>query len=77
MMKKRYLHLAALALCFSFLLGIKDGKVVLWEDGKSEPVKTYSYPLSLLPKEARDALAKGVPLESEQQLYDMIQDYLS
>ena len=76
-LKKSYAHIAMLALCFSFLLGIKNGKVVLWKDGQAEPVKTYPYPLSMLPKEARDALAKGVPLESEQQLYDMIQDYLS
>ena len=76
-MKRRLAQLAAMALCFSFLLGIKNGKVVLWKDGQSEPVKTYPYPVSMLPKEARDALAKGVPLESEQQLYDMIQDYLS
>ena len=76
-MKNRYIHLAVMVLCFSFLLGIKDGKVVLWKDGQSEPVKTYRYPLSMLPKEARDALKEGVPLESEEQLYDMIQDYLS
>lgn len=76
-MKKRYAHLAMLALCFSFLLGIKDGKVVLWKEGQSQPVKTYPYPVSMLPKEAQDALKKGVPLESEQQLYDMIKDYLS
>ena len=76
-MRKRLSHIAIAVLCFSFLLGIKNGKVVLWKDGQSEPVKTYSYPLSMLPKEAREALKNGVPLESEQQLYDMIQDYLS
>lgn len=75
--KKRYVHLAMLALCFSFLLGIKDGKVALWKEGQSEPVKTYPYPVSMLPKVARDALKEGVPLESEQQLYDIIEDYLS
>lgn len=75
-MKKRYAQLAAMALCFSFLLGIKNGKVVLWQDGRSEPIKTYPYPLSMLPKEARDALSKGIPLESEEQLYEMVKDYL-
>lgn len=76
-MKKRYAQIAVMALCFSFLLGIKNGKVALWNQDDPNQVKVFPYPVSRLPKEARDALEKGVELESEQQLYDMVRDYLN
>ena len=75
-MKNKRMHLCALALCFSFLLGIKDGRVALWKDDDPEPVKVYPYPVSMLPKKAVDALEKGIPIESEEALRELIDQYL-
>lgn len=76
-MKNKLMHLCALALCFSFLLGIQDGRVVLWKDDDPEPVKVLPYPVSMLPKEAVAALEKGIPIESEEALRQLIEKYLS
>lgn len=76
-MKKRISHLCAMALCFSLLLGLKDGKAAIWKDDDPEPVKIFPYPVSLLPKEAREALKNGIRFESEEELYELIDNYLS
>ena len=76
-MKKRYLHLCAMALCFSFLVGIRDGRVAVWQDDDPEPVKILPYPVYLLPRQARDALKEGIRVESEEELYALAEKYLS
>lgn len=76
-MKKKISRLAAMALCFSFLLGIRDGRVALWKDDDPEPVIVSPYPVSMLPKKARDALADGIRVESEEELRALIDRYLS
>ena len=75
-MKKRWTGLVAMALCFTFLLGLRDGKIVLWRKDSAEPVKVFPYPVSLLPPEAVDALEKGIPIESEEELRKLIRQYL-
>ena len=76
-MKKRISHLCALALCFSFLLGIKDGRVAIWKDDDPEPARVFPYPVSMLPADARNALENGIRIESEEELYELINKYLS
>jgi len=76
-MKKRYLHLCTMALCFSFLVGLQDGRIALWKDDDPEPVKVFPYPVSILPKEARRALTQGIRVETEEELYELIEKYLS
>ncbi len=75
-MKYKYLHLAALALCFSFMLGIRDGRVALWKNDDPEPATVFPYPVSMLPEDARNALAKGIRIESEEELHKLIEQYL-
>ena len=33
----------AACLIFGFLLGIQDGNIALWEDGKSDPIRVFPY----------------------------------
>lgn len=60
-----------------FLLGIHNGKIALWEDNNPEPVKVFPYSARILPPEARAALEKGYPIDSMEQLEQMVRDYLS
>lgn len=60
-----------------FLLGIHNGRVALWEDGKTAPVKVFPYRASLLPDKDRQALEKGIHFDSKQELMDRVEDYLS
>ncbi len=60
-----------------FLLGVHNGRIALWEDGKQEPVKVFPYSASMLPRKDRQALEKGIRFESKQQLLERIEDYLS
>jgi len=66
-----------MALCFTFLLGLRDGQIALWSSDNPEPVKVFPCPVSMLPQEAVDALEKGIPIESEDDLRKLIQQYLS
>ena len=75
-MKKRYLHLCAMALCFSFLVGTKGGKIAIWEDGDPEPIKVLPYPVAMLPKQARQALNEGIRVETLEELYGLAEKYL-
>lgn len=60
-----------------FLLGIHNGRIALWEDGKQAPVKVFPYSANMLPKKDRQALEKGIHFDSKQELVERIEDYLS
>lgn len=60
-----------------FLLGVHNGRIALWEDGKQKPIKVFPYSAGLLPKQDRQALEKGIHFDSKQQLLERIEDYLS
>ncbi len=64
-------------LLLTFLLGIHDGKIALWSGDDPEPVKVFPYYASLLPKADQDALKKGIPIESSEDLRKLLEDYLS
>lgn len=60
-----------------FLLGIHGGRIALWEDRKSEPIKIFPYSADMLPKQDRALLEKGLHFDSKQELVERIEDYLS
>ena len=66
-----------MCLIFGFLLGIQDGNVALWEDGKANPIRVFPYSANNLPPADRKALEKGIHLDSKLQLIQLIEDYLS
>ena len=62
---------------FGFLLGIQNGLVALWEDGKPDPIRVFPYQASNLPKKDQQALESGIHLNSKLELIKLIEDYLS
>ena len=60
-----------------FLLGIHNGRIALWEDGKQTPIKVFPYSANLLPAKDRQALEKGIYFDSKQELIERVEDYLS
>ena len=67
----------AACLIFGFLLGIQDGNIALWEDGKSDPIRVFPYSADNLPPADRAVLEKGIHLDNKLQLIRLIEDYLS
>lgn len=77
-MKKRAIsQFLCCALLAVYLLGIHDGKVALWSGDDPEPEKVFPYHVSMLPKEARDHLEQGIPINSMENLNRLIEAYLS
>ena len=66
-----------IALLFGFLLGIRGGFIALWEDGKNEPVEVFPYKAHYLPAADRQALERGIHVESTDDLARLLEDYLS
>ena len=60
-----------------FILGIKDGRIALWQDGKQDPIQIFPYSAKLLPPDDRAMLEKGMHFDTKQQLIERIEDYLS
>ena len=66
-----------LLLAFSFILGIHEGRIALWKPGQSAPARVFPYSAALLPRDARDALEKGITIDSIEQLEELAENYLS
>lgn len=66
-----------LTLCMGYLLGAHNGRVALWKGDDPEPARVFPYSVSSLPKADQEALKKGIRLESREELYRLIEDYLS
>ena len=74
MKKYRQLYLT---LILGFILGIRSGQIALWREGGTKPVHIFPYQVEMLPQEAQDALAEGIPIESIRQLEELAENYLS
>jgi hypothetical protein len=61
----------------AFILGSKNGYIALWRGEDPQPVKVFPYPISALPLQDQQALKNGIRLESIDELYALIEDYLS
>ena len=64
-------------LLFGFLLGIYEGKIALWKDNQTKPMRIFPYSASMLPKEDQKRLEQGVEIDSLQQLRQLVKEYLS
>ncbi len=76
MQKKNLSCLFSCVLMFGFLLGIRNGKVALWKADDPTPIKVFPYYASALPRDAREALEKGIPIESLEDLETLLEKYL-
>ena len=66
-----------LALFCLFLLGTYKGYIALWTDKTKEPAKVFPYSVASLPPADQKRLEKGIEISSPEQLYALLQDYLS
>ena len=74
MIQKRYGYLALICL---FLLGSYKGYIALWTDDTKEPTKVFPYSIQSLPPADQARLEKGSKISSAEELYELLQDYLS
>ncbi len=65
-----------LLLC-SFLLGIHNGYIALWQDNSPNPTAIFPYRAEYLPPEDYRALQDGIRISSNSQLNHLLEDYLS
>lgn len=68
---------SSIMLIAAFILGTKDGFIALWREGEHDPIKVFPYSITSVPRKDQDALKKGIRIESQSDLIQMIEDYLS
>ena len=66
-----------LALLFGFFLGIHEGYISLWHGNEANPLQIFPYRAEMLPKADFQALENGIYLKDQQQLQQLLEDYLS
>ncbi len=76
MKMKRHFLLYNLVL-FGFLLGIHKGKIALWKDNMAQPIQVFPYSATMLPKADQAKLAKGIHVDTLDELYQLVEDYIS
>lgn len=66
-----------LALVFTFLLGVRDGSLALWQLPEPEPIAILPCRVRMLPEADRKALETGIYIEDDAALQQALEDYLS
>ena len=65
------------ALLLGFLLGSYKGRLAVWKGDDPQPYRVYPCPVYLLPKAERDALARGIRIESMEDLGEFLENFLA
>lgn len=73
----KYQTLLTHLMLLTFLLGIHNGRVALWKEPDPEPMKVFPYPVSALPNEVRQALEKGIRIDSMEDLDKLLENFCS
>ena len=60
-----------------FLLGIHNGKIALWKSDDPKPVHIFPFRVNMLPIDDQLALKKGIIINNEKDLNQLLEDYLS
>lgn len=76
-MNKRTEQICTWALAAGFLLGLHEGRLTLWQDSQTHPVQIYDIREDTLPPADRLRLRRGIRLESRQELWEILENYLS
>ena len=66
-----------IALLLGFILGISDGYVALWKEGKANPMEVFPYQARFLPAADQQALEQGIRVDDDSRLNQLLEDYLS
>lgn len=64
-------------LAAGLMLGSFRGYVALFDKGRAEPRMVYPYAIAALPKADQEALEAGISVAGEEELRQMLEDYLS
>ncbi len=64
-------------LLLGFLLGSYKGRLAVWKGDDPQPYRVYPCPVYLLPKEERDALQRGIRIDSMEDLSAFLENFLS
>ncbi len=59
------------------LLGVWEGKLALFTEGRDNPDEVYDVYIQTLPKEEQDRLRKGIVIQNEEELAGWLEDYTS
>ena len=66
-----------LTLVFLFLVGNYKGFIALWSGTAQEPLCVYPYSVASLPPADQHRVQQGIRLESEAELFRILEDFLS
>ena len=75
-MDKRMRRICTMALMAGFLLGIRNGRLALWQEGVSHPVQVYDIRADSLPPADQLQLRRGIRVESREALWLLLENYL-
>ena len=70
-------RLLTMLLACGFLLGVRNGKLALWRDGESHPEQIYDIRADTLPPADRLRLRQGIRLETREEVWLLLENYLS
>ena len=76
-MNQRTRSRAAMLVLAGFLLGIHDGRLTLWREGDAHPEQIYDIREDSLPPADRLALRRGIPVKDRQEMWEILENYLS
>lgn len=71
------LHILCQVLLLGFLVGTYNGRLAVWKGDDPEPYRVYPCPVYLLPKQERDALQRGIRIDSMEDVSDFLENFLS
>ena len=66
-----------LALLLTFFLGLRDGKIILWQAGCDEPCRVFPYRTETLPPAVRSALEAGMAFGCPEDALETAENFLS
>ena len=75
-MDKRMRRICTMTLLAGFLLGIRDGRLTLWQDGDLHPVQVYDIRADSLPHADQLRLRRGIRVDSREALWLLLENYL-
>ena len=76
-MHRLYQIALSLMLVLGLYLGHFQGYVALWDEDSPNPRVIYPYKVATLPPADQTALEQGIPVRSDRELQQLLEDYLS
>jgi len=68
------LLLACIICCY---LGLHHGKLAIWSTQTPAPLQVFPYSAELFPSQDYDALRRGIPFSTDEELSKLLEDFLS